>query len=525
MRPAVITEPLGGSPLSRAAQSGDFDGRWYRPRPVGRSAWKEYARAVTASVSATWLADLRAAIQPTGVAAERLERTANGGVVITTGQQPVLFGGPTMILAKALSARAFADALEEHIGAPVAPVFWAATDDADFEEAAVVSVAGSSGVEDLRLQRSVPIGTSMSQAPLGKDIDALAMRLRDACGSVADLRPLEAVLASYRRGETVGGAYVRFLRELLSPLGIAVIDASHPAVTTAADALLRRAANGADAIAAAVRRRDAEIVGAGFSPQVEEVPGLSLLFTNDDGGKRRLSLSEAREGRPANERLSPTVLLRPIVERCILPSAFYVGGPGEFAYYAQVSAVAEALDVPSPLVQPRWSVTILEPRVQRQLESFDVDRTALRDPTALEGRVARQRMPRDVGEALQRLRTDTRRDIEALRDASGGLIPEAVVEGVKRALSHRLDRLERRLVAAVKRRERETMNQIAGLRAALYPHGVPQERKLSFIPFLVRYGSALVDEMLGQAGAHAKSRIFDVPSTPVTPAPATSARA
>jgi len=524
-QPEVYTERLGGSPLSRAAQAGDFDARWYRPRPVGRSAWTEYAHAVAESVSQTWLADLHAAILPKAAAAERLERAAKGGVVITTGQQPGLFGGATMILAKALTARAFADALEAHIGIPVAPVFWAATDDADFDEAAVVSIAGDAGAETLRLERSAAPGTPMAGVPMGSDVDVLAHRLREACRSVADSRALDAVLDAYRPGETVGGAYVAFLRELLSPLGIGVIDASHAAVRGAATPLLRRALTMADRVATAVHARNAEIVDAGFSPQVEEVPGLSLLFTNGESGKRRLPLAEASDPGVSAEALSSTVLLRPIMERSILPSAFYVGGPGEIAYFAQVSAVAEALGSPVPLVQPRWSVAIVEPRVRRHLDSLGVDRTALRDPTALEGQVAHRRMPREVGAALERLRTDTRRDIDALRSANNGMVAEPVIDGLERSLSHRLDRMERRLLAAVKRRESATMELIAALRGALYPHGAPQERKLSFIPFLARYGSGLVDEMLSQAGAYARSRIMDVPSTPTTQAAAASARA
>ena len=44
------------------------------------------------------------------------------------------------------------------------------------------------------------------------------------------------------------------------------------------------------------------------------------------------------------------MLLRPVVERAILPTAAYVAGPGEFAYFAQVGAVAAQLECATPLV-------------------------------------------------------------------------------------------------------------------------------------------------------------------------------
>jgi uncharacterized protein YllA (UPF0747 family) len=281
----------------------------------------------------------------------------------------------------------------------------------------------------------------------------------------------------------------------------------------------------APGVAAAPRPRNDDIRAAGFSPQVEEVPGLSLLFTNREAGKRRLSIAELDADRTDADSivLSPTVLLRPVVERVILPSAFYVAGPAETAYFAQVSAVADALELPVPLVQPRWSVTIVEPKAQRQLDELGVDRMALRDPAAVEGRIARELMPPALTNALHRLRDDVRHGVDSLRRASGvsaSLVPDPVLEGLNRSLSHRLDRTERRLLAAVKRREAETMRQIAALRGALYPHGAPQERKLSYIPFLARHGAPLIEEMLVQARAHAFTQLAGVAAPNPSRAPA-----
>lgn len=506
--PIVRTDALGGSPLSRAARAGELP-QWFPPVPAGQQGWRAHADGVLASVRQDWYDRLTSAIAATGAAKGRIERSAGGrGLVVTTGQQPGLFGGPLMTLAKAISARALADELEQALGIPVAPLFWAATDDADFDEAAVVSVAMDGGAHELRLNERAPAGTPMARVPLDGDVAALARMLRDACGSAPHADYLERTLAAYHDGATVGEAYVDTLRAVLEPLGIAVFDVSHPAVASVTADVLGRAAASAVRLADAVRARTAEITARGFAPQVEEVPGLSLVFENSHGIKRRLPVAEAERFRGADGvTLSSTVLLRPVLERAIFPTAAYVAGPGEMAYFAQVTAVADALALPRPLVVPRWSTSIVEPRVQRVLDEFDIAAESLADPHAVESRIARAHLPPDSSEALHRLRADVAGQLDRLRTGSRDLVNERVVDGLRRSIEHRLDRMERRLAAAVKRRETEVMRKLATARGSLYPFGVKQERKLGYIPFLARYGPPLLEQMLAQATAHARALV------------------
>jgi hypothetical protein len=83
-------------------------------------------------------------------------------------------------------------------------------------------------------------------------------------------------------------------------------------------------------------------------------------------------------------------------------------------------------------------------------------------------------------------------------------IAPAVVEGLGGNLSRRLDRFERRLIAAAKREHVDVMRDIAAARGSLYPLGKPQERALNFVPLLARYGTALQDEMMAGARQHAQ---------------------
>jgi uncharacterized protein YllA (UPF0747 family) len=275
--------------------------------------------------------------------------------------------------------------------------------------------------------------------------------------------------------------------------------------------VLSRALVGAGAVERALRERHAAIRAAGYEPQVDHLPELSLVFAGEPSGeKHRVSVPDAAKlvTTAETQALGANVLLRPIVERFIMPSAAYIAGPGELAYFAQVSAAADELNVPTPLAVPRWSATILEPRIERTLLRLGVSREELRDRHAVEARMAKAALASDVSEALRKLRHDLESDVAALEVADrDDLVPPASLQGLRRSLLHRVERVERRYLAAVKRRETNTMREIATASGALYPEGKRQERVLNFVPFLTRYGAPLMDLMRAEAERHASGLV------------------
>jgi uncharacterized protein YllA (UPF0747 family) len=204
-----------------------------------------------------------------------------------------------------------------------------------------------------------------------------------------------------------------------------------------------------------------------------------------------------------------------------MPTVAYLGGPGEVAYFAQVSAVAEALGVPTPLVLPRWSMTIIEPRIQRILNDLGVDAAAFADPHAVEGRAARERVPADAVSAQASLRRDLNAGLDALQ-RSGADLSAAVIEGLRRSIQHRLERLDRRIVAAAKRRETGVMQSVTKARGSLFPGGIRQERQLAYVPFLARYGHGLIQQMLEAARVHTRTLVAGGPAL-TAPTPAATA--
>jgi uncharacterized protein YllA (UPF0747 family) len=230
-----------------------------------------------------------------------------------------------------------------------------------------------------------------------------------------------------------------------------------------------------------------------------------------------LSEASAAARRAPEGSLSPNVLLRPVIERQLLPTVAYVGGPGELAYFAQVGSVARAMDWAEPMPVPRWSGTVVEPHVARLMERLGLDRMTLRDPHAAETLVARRVIPSGVRAALDGLRSDIQSRLGEARQSAAQLLPPPALDGAERQLMHRLERLEARYVTALKRDQSQLMRDVATMRGALYPDGLRQERVLSFIPMLARHGDPFFTALRAATAGHATAL---VDGTGVAPAQA-----
>ncbi len=516
--PRVVTESLGGSPLARLAAEGRAPADWYPVRPCGPNEWRQRALSVRSGTAAGWAERLGPALVHRDASAARMARVLTGnGIVVTTGQQPGLFGGPIYTTAKALSALALADAIEEATGIPTAPVFWAATDDADFAEAASTIVVIDGTAQELRMPRDPRTdGKPLFAVPLPA-VDPLIARLEAASGSSPDARPIALVRQTYRAGQSVGSAFVAFIADMFGPLGIAVLDAGHVAVRAAAHPVLRRALEGAPLLDTAAAAREEAIRRAGYDPQVEHLSGRTLVF-DLRRGKVRVPIDRAadiaREARPGD--LAPNVLLRPVVERAILPTVAYVAGPGEQSYFAQSTAVAEALGQPVPLAVPRWSLTIIEPHVDRMVAEFGLTVDELAALPGVAARLAREHVPELLAGGLSALRAaiDARlHDLSAHTESRASLpLSAEAIEGARRSLQFRVDRLERRVLAAAKHTDRERLRRVAAAAASVFPMGKRQERAANVIPFFARYGMGLFDVMRREAAQHARRVIEGRPA-------------
>lgn len=450
----------------------------------------------------------------------QLERLREPGtLVVTTGQQPGLFTGPLYTIHKALSAAALARVLARHWDRPVVPVFWMAGDDHDFAEASRATwQTGDGGLRDVALPARAPDAplTPMSQELLGAEVDAcLALLADDLPASEFRDETLEWLRRHYRPDATVAAAYGGALAELLAPSGVVVLDSTHSTVKARAAEHLLAALEGDEALERALARRAAELERAGADPGVALGDGATLVMVEAAAGRDRLVRDgdgyltrRSRErfdrqtlralAREEPGRLSPNVLLRPVVESALLPTVAYVAGPGELRYLALTGPVYDALGVPRQTPLPRWSGLLVEPRVDRVLAKFGIGLADLLEPEgALESRLVRSQLPADAIAALAALRESIAARYDEITRSAIAIDPtmERPVRSAKhQALASSHD-IEKRLVQHLKRRQETELGQLARARSSVLPHGKPQERVLTVAPFLARYGPALLTEL------------------------------
>ncbi len=460
------------------------------------------------------------AVVPSPARATALERLAEpGAFAVTTGQQPGLFTGPLYTIHKALSTAALARVLERQWQHPVVPVFWVAGDDHDYAEASHASwVAPDGVVKTFQLPPRPPDAplTPMYRELLGPEIEnALETLASDLPASEFRDSTLDWLRRHYRPTATVAGSFAGALAEILAPAGIICLDSTHPAVKRAEARHLIRALGLARDLDRDLASRAEELQMAGMDPGVPVGDGATLVMLEASQGRDRLVAEDgafvtrrSRErfdlamlqqiGASEPERLSPNVLLRPVIESALIPTAAYLAGPGELRYLGLTQPVYERMRIPRQLATPRWSGILVEPKVDRVLQKFQIDlRDLLEPPGALEQRLIRSQLPDEAVRALAAMRESLESGYESLGQSAAVIDPTLArpVQGAKHQALSGLQDVERKLIQHLKRRQETELNQIVRARAMVLPENKPQERVLTIAPFLARYGTTLITEL------------------------------
>jgi len=456
-----------------------------------------------------------------------IEKLRNGAPAVVTGQQVALFGGPLLTLLKAATAVRKAQDATKASGREHVPVFWLATEDHDLAEVDQVAFATKQAVEtiklDLREDQPEPVGGIRVDDGSG----ALTAALERA-SELLEWAPVSDWLREFYAAPdaTLASAFGRLLTRLFAKQGLVVMDASSRAFHALGAPVLRGAIEHAEELEAALLARSAELVSAGYHAQVKVEAGMSLLFlipTNDDGERVRLSLrrgggGEWKAGAKAYttaellavlesepERLSPNALLRAVFQDAILPTAAYVGGPAEVAYFAQSAVVYEKILGRVTPVLSRLSATLLEPAIAQIMAAHEVSLPQVFEAKIAEElavRLGARAMPIEGKRKIAAVGHAMDAELTALTDymsaMSADLGQAAGVSANK--MRYQMSRLRRLAAAFEMQKEASLMKHAKAIMLHVFPEGHLQERLLAGVGFMAQYGDGLVELLVEHAG-------------------------
>lgn len=452
-------------------------------------------------------------------AAARIEQIINGdGLVVTTGHQAGLFTGPLFTVHKILSAIRLAQALESELRRPVTPLFWVASDDHDWAEVNHTHVLDRAN----ELQR-LELATSEDAPPTSMRLRPLDGSAENALDQLVQAVPptefadafLKQIRTSYRPGRGMAGAFAELIVELFSDFDLIVVDGGDPELKRLAGPLMEHELASSAEHEAVLAERSQALDHAGYHSQVPILEGATNLFLEDERGRERIfrdgsgyllrHTGRRMDGealrsllRTAPERFSANVLLRPVVESAVFPTLAYVGGPGEVSYFAQVSALFERHGIATPVVFPRFSVTIVETKVRKVMEKFGLEVTDFAVPShELAARVLREEMPSEVVDAVRRLRQTIAEGYAELTQAVSGIDPtlKGPLQTARNASHKQLAEAEKRIAQTLRKQNALGLEQLEKAQVNLFPLGKPQERVLNVYPYLIRYGRGLLREI------------------------------
>lgn len=435
-------------------------------------------------------------------------------VAITTGQQLSLFGGPLLTVFKILSVVHLAKKLSRDTKKRVIPFFWLADEDHDYEEIAAVKFPVNEALRSFSLKRSDSRRFSIGRLEIEPKSDLF---FKDIFSNLSetDFHPslVDLLESTYSPGVTFSRSFSTLMSRLFSHHGLLFAGSNDESAKSLLKEKFQVAIEKASEIDARLHRQSKRL-SEHYHQQARV--GESLLFRHDEESGRiplkhengrwfqssgvyfsTKELLEKLDQEPGS--FSPNVFLRPIIQDFLLPNVAYAGGPAEIAYHGQMNNLYPLFDQKMPFIASRFSGTIIEPGVNRLIKKLP-----FKIPEYLERleNLEKRYLQKEEDRFMEHLFSDW---IDHVGQQSNEMLKKAGItdfgllsyhEANKKRYQEGIQNLQKKMISERRKSEHIQINRLRKIKNALFPEERLQEREISFIYFMNKYGIEVWDRLI-----------------------------
>ncbi len=427
---------------------------------------------------------------------------------VVTGHQLNLFTGPLYFLYKIIATINLSRELKKKYPKyNFVPIYWMATEDHDFDEINYFNFKGKKIQWNRRAAGAVG---HLKTDGLQEVFDTLS----NAIGSNKNAEELKRLFTdAYLKHDTLTAATRYLANELFGEEGLVIVDGDDVDLKRLLIPFAKRDIfDQASFQKVSASAEKLKAVSDAYNIQVNPreinyfylIEGVrERIITKGDGYAvvntkilwSRTELEKEIDDFP--ERFSPNVIARPLYQEVILPNLCYIGGGGEIAYWLELKAMFETMQVPFPVLLLRNSALVITEKQSEKLTKMNLstEDLFLKQNSFINKKIREiSNIDIDFSPQKQLLEEHFKSlyDLATQTDASFlGAVKAQEVKQLK-GLTH----LEKRLLKAQKRKLEDHVVRMTEIQNELFPGRSLQERNLNFSELYLELGEDLIPNLL-----------------------------
>jgi bacillithiol biosynthesis cysteine-adding enzyme BshC len=196
------------------------------------------------------------------------------------------------------------------------------------------------------------------------------------------------------------------------------------------------------------------------------------------------------------ERFSPNVIMRPLYQEVILPNLCYIGGGGELAYWLELKAYFDKVNVPFPILLLRNSAVL---HSEKQFKKLDKLQISTEDLFLKQHDLTNKKVKENSNLNLDFTKQKTFlkqqfSNLKKIAEQTEKSFIGAVNAQEKKQLNG-LNMLEKRLLKAEKRKLNDLTTRVKAIQDQLFPNQSLQERYTNFSELYLEFGTQLIPSL------------------------------